>query len=306
MRLALVALRRVLFVAAIGGAALISVRCQADEPLRWKFKAGEAFDYQWTRDMNLNVDAGRAGQMATFTEQTMNMTWSVRSVDDQGDAVIEQKIGRVRMTMAMPGGQGFDYDTDSEEPAVGMAAMIAPTLKAMTAGELSFTMSPRGEIRDVEISDELAESLKHGPGGETGAVEQFKSMVSQVAFALPENPPQIGETWTTKLAVSSPTGGSQTVETTYTYDGTREADGTTFAVIKPRVTLELADNRMMEMKMKEQKTDGEVLFDPQAGQLHSMSVNQNITLDVVVAGQTMPGTIDQKTDLTVTPKQDEP
>ena len=52
----------------------------------------------------------------------------------KGDAVIEQKIDRIRMKMTAPGGQGFDYDTDSEEPAVGMAAMVAPAMEAMTAG----------------------------------------------------------------------------------------------------------------------------------------------------------------------------
>jgi hypothetical protein len=303
MQFALITLRRVLFAAAIGCAASISVRCQADEPLRWKFTAGEAFDYQMTQDMNMNMDAGPAGQMATTAAQTMNMTWSINRVEDQGDAVIEQKIARIRVKMTAPGGQGFDYDTDSEEPAVGMAAMIAPTFEAMTAGKVTFTMSPRGEVSDVIISDELLAAIKNGPGGEAAGVEQFKSMASQAALTLLENPPKMGETWTTKIAVNSPAGGNQTVETTYTYDGTREADGTTYAVIKPSMTMQLANNPMMEMKMKEQKTDGEVLFDVEAGQLHSMSINHHITLDMVAAGQSMPGTIEQKIDVTVTPRE---
>jgi hypothetical protein len=63
----------------------------------------------------------------------------------------------------------------------------------------------------------------------------------------------------------------------------------------------MAKNPMMEMKMKEQKTDGEVLFDLKAGRLHSMSVNLNITMDMVAQGMTMPGTIDQKIEVKVTP-----
>ena len=65
--------------------------------------------------------------------------------------------------------------------------------------------------------------------------------------------------------------------------------------------MDVAKNPMMEMKMKDQKTDGEVLFDVEAGELHSMSINQNITLDMVAAGQTMPGTIDQNIEVKVTP-----
>ena len=64
-------------------------------------------------------------------------------------------------------------------------------------------------------------------------------------------------------------GGNQTADYTFKYEGTREVDGTTFAVIKPTMKLELANNPMMEIKMKEQKTQGEVLFNLEQGRLHS-------------------------------------
>jgi Family of unknown function (DUF6263) len=306
MRFALGVMRRVLWVWAIGGLVFAAQPSRAEEALRWKFKAGDAFDYELIQEMNMNIEAGQAGQLGTTAGQTMNMTWNVKSVDDKGSAVVEQKIDRIRMKMTAPGNQGFDYDTDSKDPAVGIAAMVAPTMEAMTAGQFTFTISPRGEVSDVKISDALLTAIKNGPGGESGAVEQFKSMVSQVALVLPENPPKTGETWTTKIAVNSPGGGSQSVETTYTYDGTRDADGTTYAVIKPSLKMDIAKNPMMEMKMKDQKTDGEVLFDVNAGRLHSISINQNITLDMIAGGQSMPGTIDQNIEVKVAPAKNKP
>jgi hypothetical protein len=301
MHSGLVRSRRAPWAAPVVCLLFVSAVCHAETQLRWKFNVGESFDYQMTQDMNMNIDAGPAGLLATTAGQTMNMTWNVKSIDDQGDAVIEQKIDRIRMKMTAPGGQGFEYDTSSEEPAVGVAAMIAPTMEAMTAGQFTFTLSPRGEVSDVKVTEELLAAIKNGPGGEAGAVEQFKSMVSQVAFTLPEKPPTTGEAWTTNIAVTNPTGGNQTVETTYTYDGTREADGTTYAVIKPSLKMQVPKNPMMEMNMKEQKTDGEVLFDVKAGKLHSISIDQNIAMDMVAQGQTMPGTIDQNIEVVVTP-----
>ena len=126
-------------------------------------------------------------------------------------------------------------------------------------------------------------------------------MVSQVCFQLPENPPKPGEEWTTKIEVNTPAGGKQTIETTYRYEGTRDADGTTYAVIKPSLKLDFAKNPMMEMKVNDQKTDGEVLFDLKAGRLHSESITQTVALDMVAGGNKMPGTIDQKIDVTVSP-----
>lgn len=293
--------RLALVVAVFGLLAIAAEARAADEPLRWKFTAGEVLDFEMGQDMNMVIQAGPTAQMSTTAEQTMNMSWSVKSVDAEGNGAIEQRFHRIQLKMTVPGGQGFVYDTDSEEPAVGMAAMIAPTLEAMTSGGFTFKMTPRGEISDIQFSEELQAAIKNSPGGQAGGAEQFKSMVAQVAFVLPENPPKTGESWTTKIAMNNPAGGNQTVETTYTFDGVREADGTTLAVIKPTLNMQLANNPMMEMKMKEQKTDGEVLFDMGAGRLRSMSINLNITLDMVAQGMTMPGTIVQKIDVKVTP-----
>ena len=301
MQLAFVS-RRAGFVFALVAlsAAAVSTRA-ADGPIRWKFTAGEVLSFELNQDMNMNIQAAPTQQMTTTAQQLMNMHWNVKSVDGDGNATVEQQFDRIQIRMAVPGGQGLVYDTDSEEPATGMAAMIAPTMEAMTAGSFSFKITPRGEVSDVQFSEELKNAVKNGPGGEAGGVEQFKSMVSQVAFPLPENMPKPGETWKTNVTVANPAGGTQTVETTYTFDGTRDADGTTFAVLKPAMSMEMAKNPMMEMKMKEQKTDGEVLFDLKAGRLHSMSVNLNITMDMVAQGMTMPGTIDQKIEVKVTP-----
>lgn len=295
--------RRALFLLAVLIAATWVGRAQAEEPLRWKFAAGQGFDYQMKQDMTMNMNAGPAGQMATSTDQNMSMTWNIKSVDDKGSAVVEQKVERIQMKMSMPGGQGFDYDSSSEQPATGMAAMVAPMFKAMTAGTMTFTMSPRGEISDVKLSDELAEAIKNGPGGGAGGVDQFKAMASQAALTLPENPPKQGDTWTNKVDVAGPAGGKQTVETTYTYDGTRDVDGATFAVIKPSMKLDLGNNPAMQVTAKDQKTEGEILFDVAAGQLHSMSLQLDITLEMSAAGQTMPGSLKQNIDVTLTPKK---
>ncbi|MEX2093885.1 MAG: DUF6263 family protein [Pirellulales bacterium] len=303
MGFAFFAPRRIVLVAVVSCLVVTSSISQADEPLRWKFTAGEKLDYQMTQDMNMDMDAGPAGKLATNAGQTMSITWIVKSIDEKGDALIEQTIDRIHMNMTAPGGQGFDYDTDSEEPAVGMAAMIAPTLEAMTAGKFTFTMSPRGEVRDLTMTDELLAAIRSGPGGEKGAIEQFKAMVSQVALVLPENPPKLGDEWTIRIAASNPAGGNQTVDYTFKYEGTREVDGTNYAVIKPTMKLELANNPMMEMKMKEQQTQGEVLFNLEQGRLHSNSIHQDIALDVVVSGQELPGTIDQKSEIKLMPRK---
>jgi hypothetical protein len=55
------------------------------------------------------------------------------------------------------------------------------------------------------------------------------------------------------------------------------------------------------MKIKDQSSDGEVLFNIGAGRLQSTSLKQNVTIEATVNGQPIQQRIDQKIDVTVTP-----
>ena len=224
-----------------------------------------------------------------------------------GEAVIRQKVDRVRMKMTGPMGK-VDYDSDSEEAPTGMAAMWAPMFDAMTQGNFEITMTSRGEVKDVKIPEELLTALKNSPGGQgMGAMnaEGFKKMLAQGALVLPAEAPQEGESWTTTIDVNNPMAGKQTVETTYTYDGTKEIDGTNYAVFKPELKMNFEGNANLQMKIKEQSSDGEVLFNVDEGRLSSSTLEQNVKMDVTVGGASMEQTIDQTIEVEVTPAGEE-
>ena len=306
---------------AISGFALAPLRLQADEPLRWKFEVGQKFDYNMVQEMNMSAAGGPAGQMNTTMRQEMDMTWDVQGVDkNTGEAVIKQKFDRVKMKMTTPVG-AFEYDSKSEAAPIGLAAMIAPMYKAMTNGEFEITMTARGEVKDAKIPAEVLEALKNSPGaaamGDIATPEGFKKMISQGALVLPEASPKQGDTWATKVEMNNPAVGKQTVETTYTYGGTKEVDGTTYAVIKPQLKMdfesqpaEAAEGQpkppapQLSMKIAEQSSDGEVLFNIEKGRLHSTTLQQKVTIDATVNGQTLQQKIDQKIDVKVTPASD--
>jgi hypothetical protein len=144
-------------------------------------------------------------------------------------------------------------------------------------------------------------------------------MISQGALVLPKDAPKKGESWTTKVEMKNPAVGKQTVETTYTYDGTKDVSGTTYAVIRPQLKMDFeskpadaqasqpdqpqqpAQQAQLQMKIKDQSSDGEVLFNIKAGRLHSTSLKQNVTIDASVQGKPIQQKIDQKIDVTVSP-----
>jgi hypothetical protein len=254
--------------------------------------------------------------------QEMDMHWKVEGVDEvKQEAVIKQKFNRIKMKMTTALG-GFEYDSKSEAPPTGPAAMIAPLYKAMTEGEFEIVMTSRGEIKDVKIPQEVIDAFKNSPGagqmGEMASPEGFKKMISQGALVLPENAPKEGEKWTTTITINNPQVGKQTVDTTYTFAGMKEIDGKTFAVIKPELKMEFGNAGAAEgaeakdqpqqpgapqfqMKIVKQESDGEVLFNVDEGRLHTSTLGQKATIDIKAGGQSVQQNIDQKIDVKVTP-----
>jgi hypothetical protein len=307
------------------GSVVAAASARAEEPLRWKFKVGEKLDYKMVQDMSMSASGPQLPQMNTTMRQEMSMTWDVQGVDEKsGEAVIRQKFDQIKMKMTTPVG-GFQYDSKSEEAPSGLGAMIAPMYKAMTEGEFEITMTSRGEVKDVKIPESVLAALKNSPGaaqmGDIASAEGFKKMISQGALVLPEGPPKKGDQWKTKVDMKNPAIGKQSVETTYRYEGTKDIDGATYAVIRPQLKMEFeskpaeaqpgqpqqpAPQQQLEMKIKDQSSDGEVLFNVAAGRLHSTSLKQNVTIEAKVGGQPIEQKIDQKIEVTVTPAGEKP
>jgi hypothetical protein len=278
----------------------------AQEALRWKFKEGEKLDYTMVQDMTIGTQGGPAGGQNVTMRQEMDMTWDVVGVNEEGDAIIKQKFEQIKMKMTLPPPLGgFEYDTKSDAAPAGPAAMLAPMYKKMTESEFELTMSSRGEIKDVKIPDEVLKTLQNSPGaaqlGEMATPEGFKKMIAQGALVLPENPPQPGEEWSNKVEVNNPMAGKQIIESSYKYVGPKEVEGVTYAAIEPTLKMTFEGTPQIQMKVSEQESGGEILFNIADGRLHSTKLDQKVTIDVTAFGQTMQQKIDQTIDVKVTP-----
>jgi len=262
--------------------------------------------------------------MSMAMQQEMEMTWDVQGVDEaSGEAVIRQKFDRLKTKMTTPG-SAFEYDSTSEQPPGALGANVAPMYKAMTESEFEITMTARGEVKDVKIPEQVLTVLKNQPGaaamGDVATPDGFKKIISQGALILPKDPPKPGESWNSQVEVNNPKIGKQLVETKYFYEGTTDIQGQKYALIRPRVTMTFenapppapaasqpqqpAALQPMQLKVKEQNSNGEVLFNIQEGRLYSTSLKQDVTIESSELGRVMLRKIDQKIDVKVTPAVD--
>jgi hypothetical protein len=268
---------------------------QAAEAPRWKFEQGQSNRYRMNQTMKMSMNIG-GNDVNNNLKQVIDMSWTVREVKDDGSAVLDQKIDRMRMTIEA-GGQKIELDSAAKDEPQGQAAMLVPMLKAFTSKAFKVTMSPRGEIADVEVPEEMLEALKNTPGaaamGDMATPEGFKKMVSQASFAMPEKL-EPGDEWTQKMEMQLPGIGKQIAETTYKYEGAKEIDGKEYEVFAPTLTIRY-EGGATAVNVGDQKSNGQILFDREAGRLASSELKQDMTLTLSAGGQS----IEQKLDQTI-------
>lgn len=303
-------------LSAVIGLVLVCIAgvARADEPLLWKFAAGDVHHYLMVQDMTMSVAMGSATQTTTI-KQNIDMSWKVDSIKDDGSAVLTQKIERMRMNMDMPGGQKMEFDSAAKQedptaagkPASPLTQMMGPMLKALTSSAFKVTMSTRGEITDVDVPEELLKGLQASPGakliGDLQSEKGFKDLVQRGSLVLPTELKE-GTEWTSKVEMDNAAVGKQTVETTYKYAGSREQDGATMEVFKPTMTMGFGgEGKAGKVEIAKQDSSGEILFNRNAGRLEQSTLKQDMEMNVNEGAQQAKLTINQTVELKWMPEE---
>jgi hypothetical protein len=274
----------------------------AQTTLRYKFKPGDQLQYELRQDMTMAMNVGGMN-IDMQMNQTIDVSWNIRAVDQAGNAKMTQKFERVRFTMEGGPIGKIAYDSkDGKDPEGPFGQAMGPILKAMAGSEFEMTMTPRGEIKDVNVPEKITDALKNLQGaagfGNMFTEERLKQMTGQAGLQLPVEAVAKGKTWSSTLAMKMPFG-KMTVNNLMTYEGpaSREGKNLERVTIKPTVTLEGDGAAAIDVKIKSQDTMGAAYFDNTAGRLVETNLTQNMEMEVSVAGQNFTQVIKQNTSL---------
>jgi hypothetical protein len=295
----------------------VSSLAHAQEPLRWKFKKGEKLAYDSNQDMTITVTGAQGGNFEMRTDQKLNLLWDVVDVTPEGDARIRQKLARVQLEMTgpAPGSQAeqgerktetVKYDSQAKEPPVGGAAMAAAMFQPMMDGEFEFTLTSRGEVKDVKVPAPVLEMIKKNPEaaqmGDLATDAGIQKLLMQEIVVLPQEAPKANETkWSSTMEMPIPVVGRQTIETSYTFKELRDAAGKKEAVIDTARTVkyEKPADQQIQVTIKEQSSDGETVFNVTDGRLSTATLNQNIVIEAAGVGQVIQQKLAQKSKIAV-------
>lgn len=243
------------------------------------------------------------GPQAMETRQTMRLEYRLEGLppDAEGNSVIRVSIDRVTLAIDSPMGKIAFDSRDPESVKAARANPMTAGFAALQGGRFSMTLTPRGEVRSVSGSGEIAEraarAVPEGPVREMVA-GQFKAMYSDAAMrdqmgqflpVYPEAPVKPGDRWTRKGRLQlGPVAIDQ--ETSYTVarlgpDGADLAVEAVFSAAPADPAAEIS----FSVKNGTQKGTVAVGDD---GLLRESSTRQRMECDVVAQGMTMSQTMD--------------
>ena len=268
---------------------------------RWKFEVGDQHHWRLTQEIDAVQQLGVGGEVRLHIRVALAATWEVIGLDDAGAATINQSIDRVLLRIDGPGEQTAQYDTADKEPPRGFAARVAPLMESLQDSPLQATMTPRGEVAEVKASEPLLNQLQAAPGakklGDLATIKAFRGLLQQNAITFPENAELApGEAWASSMTIEMPLLGALTAEKAYRYEEEREEDNARLAVFIPQVQLTVAgasSDQTPEVRIKEQKSSGEVVFNRDAGRLQSTKLVQSLSVSYGVGDQSAEQSIKQ-------------
>jgi hypothetical protein len=287
-------------LAAVLATLTLAGAAQAQTTLRYKYKEGDKLDYVIDQDQKMAMSVNGM-DIDMKVGMAMDMSWETLKVDQDGNAKVKVTLSRVKMSMDGPTGK-VDIDSkDANEPDDPIGKILGQVVKGIAGMEMTFTVDATGDMKDVKVSEGTVKKLKGLPGldklGEMFTPDNFKSMVSG-NMVLPKDAVEKGKTWKQKMDSKMPFG-KVTGETQYTYDGTIEKGGKKLdkIAVKPDVKIETDANSPIQIKVKDNKGKGYVLFDNAAGRIAESSNETTMQMELEIAGMTITQNITQNTTM---------
>ncbi|RUL89140.1 DUF6263 family protein [Tautonia sociabilis] len=284
-------------------ALLLAGPASGQELLRWKFTEGDSHRFELSQEQVISATVAEQ-DVSTSTQQSIAMTWDVLSVEEDGSARLSQTIDRVKVLQKTPFVE-ISYDSAAEageEAPSGPSAMLKQVVDALIGFRVVLVMTPRGEVRDVELPEETLERLRSaGPAAAAlqnlSTPEGIDRMISQATLVLPERPVEAGASWSRTAELPTPQG-ELTLTSTFSYEGLQDNLATigltlTVDAIRPNA------DAPFRLEVGDQAGSGSYSFDPALGVLRSSRVSQSLTFLITVMDQQYSSEAESTTTLTL-------
>jgi len=277
----------------------------AQELLRWKFSPGQKLQQTLTQEMDVSMTV-KEQPIQTSVSQTLDGLWRIDTVEPDGVATMTQTIRRIRM--AVKGPVNFEVDTGAEQAPPGIGGSVAEALKALVDVEFRLKMNPRGEVLELTVPEEATGALRNLPGGQQVSgmfnADAIKKMITQGTPNFPKQKVEKGASWNRETSAKISPAISMNTVSTYTYAGTDEDNPILSKLaVDMKQSIESGESGEPQISITDQKTEGTIYFDNEAGYMTRSNIKQTMTTQVSARGQTFDQRFQQTIKVLLSPAE---
>ncbi len=240
----------------------------AQKTLEWKFVEGRKIQVTMFQDLDMNFRNEDAR-----TTQVTELLWTIKNVESDNSADVEQEIVRVRADFHSPR-INFSVDSEKEEAREGAAAVFANGVLPLIGAKFTARTEPSGKVRSTRIPKEVTDRLnKQVPLGE-GAL---RDITSKSALQFPIKKLAVGESWNSEVVLDMQGLGKMTVLTTYNYVGEETLGNRTLDKFKSTSAVKISNpDPKSQLALTKQSGDGYVWFDNDLGMIDHIEASQDM------------------------------
>ena len=290
--------RTVLFIVLC---ASFDVSAEAQELLTWKFRSNEQVKYSVVQNVETTVPVGD-NKVQHGISTAMDTSWKILNIAANGSMVMNQTFDRVRVKLQGGPSGPVEYDSASNAPAEHpLLATMQKAFGGIVNQAFQVTMTPAGQVENVQIPPLLLETVRKSAAGRPGAMTEdtLKGMIKGAAVVLPSQPVNVGSTWTSSQTLNVP-HGTMTVNSKMTFVQKDEA-GRIVIDIVPEIMMTPAANAPIKMSLESSAGRGRVLFDNDAGRVVQSQLKLEMLMKTEAGGQSSTQTVRQTTSVQLVP-----
>lgn len=277
-------------------AAAFAAPVSAQPTLRYKFKVGEKRTYVTDQKMTIKMNVNGM-DIDTKVDQMFEMIWEVKKIDDKGDALMEMRMGRVKLTIESFNGS-FEVDSANLKDAKDdTGKVLNQVVETLATTRVTLKKNALGEVSDVEIPEEVRKKLDAIPNGGLGGGTDASTMAAMTQGGV-VFPKMLGKdkTWNQTQKLKLPFGKLNS-EIKYTYEGQEQNGDRKVEKITmvPEIKIEPDMDAKLKIALKKSEGKGSIQFDNKAGVTLEQTLEMTMQLEVEVAGMTFTQNIVQNT-----------
>ena len=244
---------------------------QAATPLtlRLDVPAGRTIDQVLTMGMQMQQEA-QGMQMNVNMDMRMELTQAFEAVNSDGNLVSNLTIDRVKMEMDAPVIGEATLDTENPDLAIGtpLENQVRP-LMSLTQRPIRRVLSPLGEVLSTDLPGKAAAS-------DQATQMELLAMIRNITPTFPENPLNIGDTWTQQIDSTLPGNAAGSTQSNLTWKLTSvDGSAANFALSgSDEVRATPQDGTTVQMSIA---SNGTATIDAATGVVQTLTLTQNNT-----------------------------